>query len=264
MVNSKEWILSHTIAGVVGFLLCFVMCSVLLMPYSPFAVAAGYVWGPWRAHLILGVGIGLASACIFLVTHCSNKLAIQTKAFDSYAWLFNLTKKMQGDWKACAKLNLLLCFAPLPFAMHAYLFGFCECAFAPFVVVFEVGMLLHTAFCIDVGYATSQQFNATLGTDEQGNMTNQSNMSVLLGSISVMLLALLLASLASKDLIRAYGEPTTVGCLQNEPRISGDCCAVLVQVDDMPAIDSLDTLDSGVVYEADCCVPNSAQTTLRT
>jgi hypothetical protein len=170
----------------------------------------------------------------------------------------DLTKKIQRDWKACAKLNLLLCFAPLPFAIHAYLFGFSECAFVPFVVVFEVGMLLHTAFCVDVGYASSLQFNLTSTTDELRYPTNRGNMSVLLGSISVMCLAMLLASLASRDFIRAYGEPTTVDGLQNHTHVASD--SFVVQV--VPGIECPETLHRDVLDESYGHVHNHEPSTL--
>jgi hypothetical protein len=49
-----------------------------------------------------------------------------------------LTRMLATDWQEAAKINVLLCFMPIPYGSHGYLFALSDVPFFQFVGVFAL------------------------------------------------------------------------------------------------------------------------------
>jgi hypothetical protein len=98
--------------------------------------------GPWHFQM---VAIFVSSATLFAI----GKTILQSKVHEilsrsegSSAWK-GLLKFINQNWKEAAKINVLLCFMPVPYGSHPYLFSLTEVPFEQFVFFFMLVRHLH-------------------------------------------------------------------------------------------------------------------------
>lgn len=138
--------------GLLGMLAYALMMMVLQMgciPLSPFAIAAGVIFGPVRGMLVVQFGTSLGSVVNFLLTRHFARGRVTT-------WLSNHEKFRLIDaavgregWKIVA----LLRFCPLPFGLANYCYGLTSVPLLPYAIA--------TFFAIAPGNLMFVWFGAT-------------------------------------------------------------------------------------------------------
>lgn len=220
MINLKYWFLANTLRGITVFVASFTILTFILMPYTPFAVSAGYIWGPIFGFALQSLAIFTSSAAIFFFTQKCLLNTVSTYMEERYAKLWAIATKLRDDWVTCAKLNVLLCFVPMPYAIHVYLFAATQCSFIPFIVFFQLGMALHTALQVSVGHSldvniTSIQIEIeSSGNSWDGdNSWNEAqttelnetwNITILITTIILMIFAIWAATILAYKILEQY------------------------------------------------------------
>eukprot|EP00291_Cryptomonas_curvata_P021512 CAMPEP_0172169556 /NCGR_PEP_ID=MMETSP1050-20130122/10769_1 /TAXON_ID=233186 /ORGANISM="Cryptomonas curvata, Strain CCAP979/52" /LENGTH=142 /DNA_ID=CAMNT_0012840623 /DNA_START=721 /DNA_END=1149 /DNA_ORIENTATION=+ len=71
-----------------------------------------------------------------------------------------LLKLIAKDWKEAGKVNLLMCFMPVPYGAHIYLFAISSVPFEQFIAFAMIGMMPYTFLDLLVGHALSDAEHA--------------------------------------------------------------------------------------------------------
>jgi uncharacterized membrane protein YdjX (TVP38/TMEM64 family) len=149
VVSCKHWFMEGGVNGALCFSLIFSLGMVAMLPYTPFCIACGYIWGLTVGILVQTLAIFLSSGCIYgvggLIKHYMPMTLIHNREWTK------LLIEIDDDWRKGAKINLLLCFIPMPYGTHVYIFALSDHAFLAFVTVFELGMIGHTLLNLGIG-----------------------------------------------------------------------------------------------------------------
>mmetsp|Transcript_44412 Transcript_44412/g.69434 ORF Transcript_44412/g.69434 Transcript_44412/m.69434 type:complete len:449 (+) Transcript_44412:555-1901(+) len=158
IIAAKHWYLENKLISIPWYCFIFSIGSALLMPYGPFCISIGYIFGVGGGLPVQCAAIFVSSAFIYLVGRVLLK-----KRVDSYMSKYRLWRSiidhMGRDWREAAKINILMCFIPMPYGTHAYLFSLSDCTFLNFVSFFELGMIGHTLLNLTIGEALSMASN---------------------------------------------------------------------------------------------------------
>jgi len=157
IIAAKSWFVENPLLSVPWYCFLFSAASAVFMPYGPFCISVGYIFGlGWGLPVQLSA-IFVSSAFIYLVGRVLLKKRVTEYTNKSEFRLWRAIMDHMGkDWKEAAKINMLMCFIPMPYGTHAYFFSVSECSFWNFVWVFEIGMIGHTLLNLAVGDALAQ------------------------------------------------------------------------------------------------------------
>jgi len=156
--NAKRWFQDELPYSLVVYYLIFCACAIVLIPYGPFCIAIGFIFGLGWGLVIQMLAIFMSAALLFGIGRHVFKEKVDefiSKSEGSRAWK-GLMKYMRRDWKEAAKINVLLCFMPVPYGSHPYLFALSEVPFEQFVVFFMLGMLPNTILNLLIGEALAE------------------------------------------------------------------------------------------------------------
>lgn len=134
------------------------------MPYAPFAIAAGFVFGVWQGVLIQTAATIIAAAALF-----ASCRALASTSLDR--WLAEnklatrIRERVSETWTG-VQLNLLCCFLPITFSMHVYGFSMTKLPIAYFVVSLAVGLIPLTVLYCLAGHAMRRIGEGGIGTYE--------------------------------------------------------------------------------------------------
>lgn len=156
--EAKSWFLDELPYSLVIYYLIFCFCAMVLIPYGPFCIAIGYIFGLAWGLVIQMLAIFLSASLLFFVGRYTFKDKVDqfiSKSEGSRVWK-GLMKYMGNDWKEAAKINILLCFMPVPYGSHPYLFALSTVPFEQFVAFFMLGMIPNTILNLLIGEALSE------------------------------------------------------------------------------------------------------------
>lgn len=153
LTDARGWFLHQFWLGALLYVALFSLAAVLLLPFSPFCMAIGYIWGVPTGFAVQSAGILVSSAVVFVISRGCLKSRVDAWLSETNGQWKDTLDRIGADLWECSRLNLLLCFIPMPYGTHAYVFGLSECPFWCFVVVFQVGMTGHTFLNLAIGHA---------------------------------------------------------------------------------------------------------------
>jgi len=152
IISSKQWFLDNRWISVPWYCTLFSVASAVLMPYGPFCISIGYIFGIGWGFAVQSLAIFVSSAFIYVIGRVCLKQRVDAWLCQYRLWRA-IMECMGRDHLEAAKINILMCFIPMPYGTHAYLFSISRCAFWNFVCVFELGMVGHTFLNLAVGDA---------------------------------------------------------------------------------------------------------------
>mmetsp|Transcript_56002 Transcript_56002/g.131873 ORF Transcript_56002/g.131873 Transcript_56002/m.131873 type:complete len:359 (-) Transcript_56002:45-1121(-) len=168
IIGAKQWFLDNPVISIPWYCLLFSVASALAFtPYAPFCIAVGYIWGLQMGLLVQLCAIFLSSGLIYVLGRVLLKERIREHTQKYPRWRA-IMDRMGSNWKEAAKLNVLMCFIPMPYGTHAYLFSVTECTFLNFVAFFELGMIGHTFLNLAAGNALA--VSAELGKESRSGL----------------------------------------------------------------------------------------------
>lgn len=195
IIDAKAWFIEDLPISLMIYYAVFVLSAIFLIPYGPFCIAMGFVYGFFWGFIIQMVAIFVSSATLFAI----GKTILQSKVHEilsrsegSSAWK-GLLKFINQNWKEAAKINVLLCFMPVPYGSHPYLFSLTEVPFEQFVFFFMLGMIPVTALNLLIGVALAD------ATEPEG--LNQYHIVGTIITLVALVLAVWYASTIAQDIL---------------------------------------------------------------
>ena len=159
IIDAKDYLREQPLSLLVYFA-CFTFAAVFFMPYSPFCIAIGFIFGLSIGIAIEMCNILISSSVTFLVGRYLFKEKVEAILFESsnktaQIWK-SLLKYMGRDWRESAKIQLLLCFIPMPYGMNRYLVSLTNVPFLPYSGWFMIGMIPNTLLNLLIGAALAE------------------------------------------------------------------------------------------------------------
>lgn len=193
LLVGHTWFASAGLAGVLAYCATFSLSATVLLPYSPFCGAVGYIWGVPLGFAVQTLAIVVSSAGIYALGRYLLKDRVCTCMQTEYPDIHALVTLVGEDWRyihrrplppclvhlalhltviACVgalyreavKLNLMLCLVPMPYGTHAYVFSISDSPFLVFAPVFVLGMIPHTYINLALGAAARASLEGGGGT----------------------------------------------------------------------------------------------------
>jgi len=158
IIQGKDYFREELPWSLVVYYLVFIACALVFIPYGPFCIAIGFIFGLGWGFLIQMFAIFVSSAVLFVIGRYLFKDYVNdliSRSDGERVWK-GLMKYMGQDWKEAAKINLLLCFMPVPYGSHPYLFSLTTVPFEQFVFFFMLGMIPNTILNLLIGEALSE------------------------------------------------------------------------------------------------------------
>jgi len=150
VVSCKQWFLEEQLHGVFCFTMMFSVSMAVLLPYTPFCIATGYIWGFTSGMIMQFLAIFVSSGLIYGIGRAVSPTGAVYSWGQNRKWT-NLIPEIDRDWRHAAKLNFILCFVPMPYGVHAYIFALSQHSFLTFVAVFEFGMVPNIILNLKIG-----------------------------------------------------------------------------------------------------------------
>jgi hypothetical protein len=145
--------------AVFGALFCFGM--LLMMPFVPFCIYSGYAWGVPFAIALQSALVVLSSLFVYSVVFGLRQAALLLwiEAYIPAQYMAELNAIKCDRWRS-ARLNLLLCMAPLTYGAHVFIFALAQTSVFLFVPFFFIGMAPHIVCNVICGYLFSINMNS--------------------------------------------------------------------------------------------------------
>jgi uncharacterized membrane protein YdjX (TVP38/TMEM64 family) len=148
----RSWFLDHQPWTVVLFVIAFVLCIAVFLPFSAFCLGCGYIWGAGKGFLIIYPSMMLMSTSLYVLTRKAGGAALIQRLLERDAEVLRVSQLLLStSTRDAAVLNALLCFVPMSMGMHVYLFVVSELSIPVFVSTFCLGMLPNTLVYLFLG-----------------------------------------------------------------------------------------------------------------
>ena len=162
IIEAKDWFVNEIPISIIWYSVMFSLSSAVMLPYGPFCISVGYIYGFWFGLIVQTIAIFTSSALIYYIGRIGFKSRVDQYMQKYIIWKAMMAGIEKSTYEA-AKINILLCFVPMPYGVHAFLFALSKCPFVPFVISFEIGMIGHTTLNLAIGDALAQATSE--GTD---------------------------------------------------------------------------------------------------
>eukprot|EP00960_Hanusia_phi_P067762 766693-Hanusia_phi.AAC.5 len=162
IIEAKDWFVTEIPVSIIWYSVMFSLSSAVMLPYGPFCISVGYIYGFWFGLVVQTIAIFTSSALIYYIGRIGFKSRVDKYMQKYIIWKAMMAGIEKSTYEA-AKINILLCFVPMPYGVHAFLFALSTCPFVPFVISFEIGMIGHTTLNLAIGDALAQATSE--GTD---------------------------------------------------------------------------------------------------
>ena len=121
IIDAKDFFRDEPLS-LLGYFSIFTGMSMLFVPYSPFCIAIGFIFGIYWGAIIEMCNIFISSSTIFVVGRYLFKDHVEGFILNSSPATANiwkgLMKYLRRDWREAAKMNILMCFIPMPYGMN--------------------------------------------------------------------------------------------------------------------------------------------------
>jgi uncharacterized membrane protein YdjX (TVP38/TMEM64 family) len=144
----NQWVSGIGPAGVVIFIVVYVIATVLFAPGSILTIGAGFVFGLGLGVVAVSIGSVIGASLAFLISRYVARSKIEALA--------NKNEKFKAIDRAIGeqgwKLVFLLRLSPLiPFSLSNYFYGLTAVRFWPYVLASWIGMLPGTLLYVYLG-----------------------------------------------------------------------------------------------------------------
>jgi uncharacterized membrane protein YdjX (TVP38/TMEM64 family) len=160
LASSEQYFHQLGWLGVLAFAGVMVLAGLASLPLSPFAIAAGAMFGLGRGFAAVVLGTGLSAALNFLISRYVARGVVQRRlAKDQRFTLIDEAIGREG-WKIIA----LLRFVPMPFGLANYLYGLTAIRFWPYLAATVVAIIPANLFITWLGATAGMTLHAAAGT----------------------------------------------------------------------------------------------------
>jgi uncharacterized membrane protein YdjX (TVP38/TMEM64 family) len=133
-----------------AFILAHIVVSLVFIPRTVLAIAAGVIFGLWIGIALTTIGAMAGSLTGFMLVRYLHRGVFALDGKRGLAWLALLKKRFDGGgWRGVALVRLM----PLPHTPVNYAFALTKVTLADYVWGSFVGLLPMTVFWVDFGAA---------------------------------------------------------------------------------------------------------------
>lgn len=149
--------------GVLAYAGVIIAAQFVLVPLSPFAIAAGVFFGFGRGWIAIMLGTTLGAALNFLVSRHLARGAITRRLAGHEKFQLIDTAIGREGWKIVA----LLRFCPVPFGLANFCYGLTAVRFWPYFWTTAVTVIPANSFFVWLGATAQAGLQAALGAGKQ-------------------------------------------------------------------------------------------------
>lgn len=145
----QAWVANLGVLGPIAFSIIYIVATVALAPASLLTIAAGAIFGLWKATVIVSLSSTTGAAIAFLIARYLARERIE-RMIRGYPKIGAIDQAIgEGGWKITALLRLS---PAVPFNIQNYLYGVTSIRFWPCILTSWVAMLPGTFMYVYIGY----------------------------------------------------------------------------------------------------------------
>ena len=136
------------IKGYLGFILIYIVSTIMMLPGSPLTFTAGALFGFWKGLVIVSIGSTIGAGCAFLVSRYLARNFVKRKFLNNERF-----KSIDsGINEEGFKIVILARLSPvIPFFLLNYAFGITKIRFSHFLTASWMGMIPGTMVYVLMG-----------------------------------------------------------------------------------------------------------------
>lgn len=158
---AKSGYFQPNLLGFVSLVCIYVLAILLLAPLSPFALAAGLLFGFWWGTLLALVALNMGSALAFIIARylLPRPFAQQFLEHDRHGKVAAVAEALRGE--AVLTIAVLRLNPLVPFNLQNYICGLTGVGFGRYALATFLGASPFTVALVYLGYAGRQLANAS-------------------------------------------------------------------------------------------------------
>ena len=134
--------------GYLGFILIYIVSTVMMLPGSPLTFTAGALFGFWKGLIFVSIGSTLGASCAFMVSRYLIRKSIEKRVLKNKKFQSIDNEIDEQGWK----IVILARLSPIiPFFLLNYALGITKIRFIHFIFASWVGMIPGTTVYVLLG-----------------------------------------------------------------------------------------------------------------
>ena len=134
--------------GYLGFILIYIVSTVMMLPGSPLTFTAGALFGFWKGLIFVSIGSTLGACCAFMVSRYLIRKSIEKRVLKNKKFQSIDNEIDEQGWK----IVILARLSPIiPFFLLNYALGITKIRFIHFIFASWVGMIPGTTVYVLMG-----------------------------------------------------------------------------------------------------------------
>ena len=134
--------------GYLGFILIYIVSTVMMLPGSPLTFTAGALFGFWKGLILVSIGSTLGASCAFMVSRYLIRKSIEKRVLKNKKFQSIDNEIDKQGWK----IVILARLSPIiPFFLLNYALGITKIRFIHFIFASWVGMIPGTTVYVLMG-----------------------------------------------------------------------------------------------------------------
>ena len=134
--------------GYLGFILIYIVSTVMMLPGSPLTFTAGALFGFWKGLILVSIGSTLGASCAFMVSRYLIRKSIEKRVLKNKKFQSIDNEINEQGWK----IVILARLSPIiPFFLLNYALGITKIRFIHFIFASWVGMIPGTTVYVLMG-----------------------------------------------------------------------------------------------------------------
>ena len=134
--------------GYLGFILIYIVSTVMMLPGSPLTFTAGALFGFWKGLILVSLGSTLGATCAFMVSRYLIRKSIEKRVLKNKKFQSIDNEINEQGWK----IVILSRLSPIiPFFLLNYALGITKIRFIHFIFASWIGMIPGTIVYVLMG-----------------------------------------------------------------------------------------------------------------
>lgn len=134
--------------GYFGFILIYILSTVMMLPGSPLTFTAGALFGFWKGLILVSIGSTLGATCAFMVSRYLIRKSVEKRVLENKKFQSIDNEINEQGWK----IVILSRLSPIiPFFLLNYALGITKIRFIHFIFASWIGMIPGTTTYVLMG-----------------------------------------------------------------------------------------------------------------
>ena len=134
--------------GYLGFILIYIVSTVMMLPGSPLTFTAGALFGFWKGLILVSIGSTLGATCAFMISRYLMRKSVEKRFLENKKFQSVDNEINENGWK----IVILARLSPIiPFFLLNYALGITKIRFFHFIFASWIGMIPGTIVYVLMG-----------------------------------------------------------------------------------------------------------------